>query len=85
MKVKELKEFLAKLPANVDEFDIVNGEVGVLPSESGDEKDNIVYRVDKPIIAMYVDNKSFEVCFFHQTQDDVSEALPNGDTKGIKE
>ena len=84
MKLKELKEFLAKLPAHMGEFDIVNGEVGVLPSESGDESENVVYRVDKPIIALYVDEKSFEICFFHQTQEDVNEALPNGDTQGIK-
>lgn len=85
MKLKELKEFLAKLPAHMDEFDVVNGEVGVLPSDTGNDEDNVVYRVDKPIIALYVDEKSFEICFFHQTQEDVSEALPNGNTQGIKE
>lgn len=78
MKLKELKAFIQNLPNSMDEFDVVNGEVGYLEPENND---SFVYRVDKPIIALYVDEKSNEVCFFHQTQEDVNETLLNGDTK----
>ena len=78
MRLKELKEFLAKLPPHMDEFDVVNGEVGYLDEK---DADSMVYRVDKPIIALYVDEKSFEICFFHQTQEDVNSVFPNGPTE----
>jgi hypothetical protein len=78
MTLKELKSFIAKLPDTMDEFDVVNGEVGYLEP---DNEESLVYRVDKPIIALYVDQKSEEICFFHQTQEDVNKALTNGDSK----
>lgn len=78
MTLGELKGFLKKLPPEMDEFFVINGEVGYLDPE--DDK-SAVYRLDKPIIAMYVDEKSGEVCFFHQTQEDVNNLLPDGNTK----
>jgi hypothetical protein len=46
----------------------------------------MVYRVDNPIIALYVDENTKEVCMFHQTQEDVNNVFPNkesnGDTEG---
>jgi hypothetical protein len=80
MILKELKEFVAKLPDTMDEFHVVNGEVGVLKEEGSDE--NLTYRIDKPIIALYVDEKSKEVCLFHQTQEDVNKVLKDGNTTG---
>lgn len=74
MKLKDFKNFLAKLPAECDDYDMVNGEVGFLPPEE-DGEDNLVYRVDKPIIALYADTQTKEVCLFHQTQDEVNDAL----------
>jgi hypothetical protein len=80
MKLKDFKEFLAKLPAECDDYDMVNGEVGFLPPEE-DGEDNLVYRVDKPIIALYADTQTKEICLFHQTQDEVNDALIyNGDS-----
>jgi hypothetical protein len=58
----------------MDGFEVVNGEVGYLDQN---DKDSMVYRVDKPIIALYVDEHSKEICFFHQTQEDVNNALKN--------
>ncbi len=78
MKLIELKSFIANLPANMDEFEVVNGEVGYLEPEN---EESLVYRVDKPIIALYVDEKSEEICFFHQTQEDVIQTLDNGNSK----
>ncbi len=70
MTLKEIKNFIARLPLEMDEFEVVNGEVGYLNPEDGD--DMMSYRIDKPIIALYVDENSKEVCFFHQTQEDVN-------------
>ena len=79
MTLKELKNFISKLPSEMDEFDIVNGEVGYLDVDNEQLDDKLVYRVDKPIIALYVDEKDNEICFFHQTQDDVNGLLKSDD------
>lgn len=73
MTLKELKTFIARLPEKMDEFNVVNGEVGYLDPE---DNDSAVYRIDKPIIALYVDEKEGEVCLFHQTQEDVNKTFP---------
>lgn len=69
MTLKELREGIAKISPEMDEFIVVNGEVGWLDPE---DDNSMVYRVDKPVIAIYVDKASDEVCLFHQTQEDVS-------------
>lgn len=76
MILKELKKIVAELPETMDSFEIVNGEVGYLDIE---DKDSAVYRVDKPIIAIYVDEKDKEICLFHQTQEDVKNIMPDID------
>jgi len=80
MTLKELKEFLVSIPEEADSFEIVNGEVGYLdPTDS----ESMVYRADKPIIALYVDESTNEICFFHQTQEDVKSVFKkdeNGDS-----
>lgn len=72
MTLGELKEFIATIPENMDGFNIMNGEVGHIDPN---DDDSLVYRLDKPIIALYVDEHSREVCFFHQTQEDVNISL----------
>ena len=72
MTLSELKTFINKLPDEMGEFSVVNGEVGYLDVE---DENSAVYRLDKPIIALYVDEKDEEICFFHQTQDDVRKML----------
>jgi len=69
MTLRELREFLSQIPEEMDNYEVVNGEVGYLDIE---DEDSMVYRIDKPIIALYVDDHSHEVCFFHQTQEDVN-------------
>jgi hypothetical protein len=80
MTLKELREFISKLPQEMDNFMVVNGEVGYLDPEN---EDSMVYRVDNPIVTLYVDEETEEVCMFHQTREDVKEVLKNsnnGDT-----
>ena len=74
MTLAELRNFLTKIPNDMDDYEVVNGEVGYLDIK---DEDSMVYRVDKPIIALYVDEHSKEICFFHQTQEDVNNALKN--------
>lgn len=79
MTLKELKEFLVSIPEEADSFEIVNGEVGYLDPK---DSESMVYRADKPIIALYVDEHTKEVCFFHQTQEDVNNVFPNNNANG---
>ena len=74
MTLRELKDFIAKLPEEMDNFMVVNGEVGYLDPEN---EDSMVYRVDNPIVTLYVDEQTQEVCMFHQTREDVKEVLKN--------
>ena len=76
MTVKELKEFIKQIPEEFDEYEMVNGEVGYLDPT---DENSLSYRVDKPIIALYVDEEAKEVCFFHQTREDVSKLFNKED------
>ena len=74
MTLEELLNFLNGLPEEFKSYGIVNGEVGVVKGTTGeDSKEDMVYRCDKPIISLYVDEQSKEICFFHQTQEEVTE------------
>ena len=75
MTFKDLKEFIGKIPDNFDDYEIVNGEVGYIHVDD----DTLSYRVDKPIIAMYVDEQTQEICFFHQTRQDVDKFYSQND------
>jgi hypothetical protein len=79
MTLKELREFLNKIPTEMDGFMIVNGEVGYLNPE---DENSMVYRADNPIIALYVDEQSKEVCLFHQTREDVNNIFKKDNTDG---
>lgn len=78
MTLGELKGFIKNLPPEMDEFFVMNGEVGYVNPQ---DENSAIYRLDKPIIALYVDEKSEEICFFHQTQEDVNNLLPDGTSK----
>ena len=48
MTLRELKDFINNLPEEMDNFGVVNGEVGYVDPE---DEISMVYRLDKPIIA----------------------------------
>ncbi len=73
MTLAELLKFLNGLPEEFKSYGIVNGEVGIIKNSEVEGKEDMVYRCDKPIISLYVDEQSKEVCFFHQTQEEVTE------------
>lgn len=86
MTLKELKDFIKRIPQEMDDFTIVNGEVGYLDPE---DDNSMVYRVDNPIVTVYVDENNKEVCLFHQTREDVNNIFPNktddGNTEGTEQ
>lgn len=73
MTLREVKEFINSLPPEMDDFPVVNGEVGYVEEDS----EELMYRVDKPIVALYVDESTNEVCMFHQALEDVKMAYGN--------
>lgn len=76
MTLNELKNFVNRLPEEMGEWSVVNGEVGYLDPE---DDNSMIYRVDKPIIALFVDENSREICLFHQTQEDVTGMMDGGE------
>lgn len=79
MTVKELKDFMKKIPSEMDGYLVVNGEVGYLDEK---DEDSMIYRVDNPIITLYVDENTKEFCMLHQTREDIKEMLKKDDTDG---
>ena len=71
MNIGQLKEFLDKLPKEFDDFEMVNGEYAILTED--DEK--FIYRLDKPIVILNVDEDSKELCFLHQSQESIDKIL----------
>jgi len=69
MKLSELKEFINSLPAEMDDFTVVNGEYGFIDPEN---EEGFIYRVDKPVLAINVDEKDMEVVLLHQTREDLT-------------
>jgi hypothetical protein len=69
MKLIELKEFINNLPEEMDDFTVVNGEYGILVQ---DGEENLVYRVDKPVLMITVDEDDNEVLLLHQTKEDLN-------------
>lgn len=61
MKLKELKDWLETLPKELDEYQVVNAEEGVL-----DEDEHLTYRLDKPIILATVNEETKEILFLNK-------------------
>ena len=68
MKLSELKKFINSLPLEMDDFTVVNGEFGYLDPE---DENSLIYRVDKPVLMINVDEKDQEVVLLHQTREDL--------------
>lgn len=61
MKIKELIDFLKTLPEEFIDYTIVNGEEGLFEGE-------LRYRIDKPVVAVLVDEETKELVLLHQLQ-----------------
>jgi len=84
MTLEELKEFLNNLPEDFNGYGVVNGEVGTLKDSGEDGEPDYMYRCDKPIITLFVDEENKEICFLHQTQEEVDTIYGNDDAKEVK-
>ena len=67
--IKELKTFLNRLPEQMDEFEMVNGEVSEL-TETG-----YYARVDKPIIHLEIDEENREFLLLHQSKSEINDII----------
>ena len=76
MKIKELRDFLNKVPLEMDDYQLVNGEVAGF--------EDFYVRVDKPIIHLQIDEENHEFLLLHQSEEELEKILKeiNGDTKG---
>lgn len=77
MKLKDLKEFVSKLPSVMDDFEVINGEVGNFDDIEKENGEKLTYRVDKPILILFVDEETKQLCLLHQSQDEVDFILKN--------
>lgn len=68
--IKELKAYLSNLPAEFDDFGMVNGEVAYLDKE-------VYARYDKPIVQLSIDINNKEFVLLHQTEAEVDEIMSN--------
>jgi len=66
MTIKDLKEFLATLPEEFDNYGVVNGEYNKFKVDDG-----FHYRIDKPVNASIVDEETKELCLLHQTEEEI--------------
>ena len=53
MTIKELKEFINRLPDTFNDYEVENAEYMGSSSVGGDSED-VKYRLDKPVVAIYV-------------------------------
>jgi hypothetical protein len=72
MTLKELKTYVNNLPAEMDEFMVVNGEM------MATKENKTAILVNRPIIMLYADKNNNEIQLFHQTEQDVKKILLNG-------
>jgi hypothetical protein len=70
MTLKELKNWLDKLPEDFLEFNVVNGEVGMLDGE-------YMYRLDKPVTTLTVDVENKEIIILNDSQETEDEINNN--------
>lgn len=69
MTIKELKTFVNSIPEEMDHFEAVNGEFCL------DKDGNTFIMKNNSIMTIYVDQKTNDVQFLHQTDEDVKNIL----------
>lgn len=69
MTLGELKQYIGSLPARLDGFNVVNGELIVVKDEKS------LALINHSIVTAYVDESTKEIQFLHQSEDDVRDLL----------
>lgn len=81
MTLGELKEYINSIPEEMDNYTVVNGELGLA-------KDGNTYiMTNNEVHTAYVDTKNGEIQFLHQSDKDVKDLIYglDGNTEGLKE
>jgi hypothetical protein len=60
MTLKELKGFINRLPDTFDDYEVENAEY-MGGNSGGDNSEDVKYRLDKPVIAIYVREDTKEI------------------------
>ena len=55
MTLKELKQFISRLPDTMDDYGVENAEY------MGGNEEDVNYRLDKPVVAIYVREDTKEI------------------------
>jgi len=55
MTLRELKEFVNRLPDTFNDYEVENAEY------TGSNGDDVMYRLDKPVVAIYVREDTKEI------------------------
>lgn len=71
MILKELKEYILSLPTRLDSFKVVNGEMVATKGEA------TLAMVNNQLSTIYVDEKTSEIQFLHQTEQDIKDLVNN--------
>ena len=64
MTLKELKDWVTNLPEKFNEYIVVNGEYGSLDGE-------YMYRVDKPVTTLTVDEDTKEIVILNDMESEL--------------
>ena len=66
MTLKELKDWVINLPEKFNDYIVVNGEYGSIDGE-------YMYRMDKPVTTLTVDEETKEILVLNDIQDELPE------------
>jgi len=69
MTLGELKQYIASLPARLDGFNVVNGELIVVKDEQS------LALINHSVQTVYVDESTKEIQLLHQSEEDVRDLL----------
>ena len=67
MKLKDVKNWIDNLPVDFLEFDVVNAEEGILTKDG-----EVLYRYDKPVVSLNVNEESKEILFLNNKPTNVN-------------
>ena len=76
MILRDLRGLLDKVPEEFDNFELLNGEMQILEMEG---KETIMFRIDKAIVGIRVEDDSKEIIFLHQTEEDINNLIKEND------
>lgn len=68
MKISELKRFINKLPIEMEDYIVVNGEAKI-------DSDGTILMFNNGVYTIFIDQKNKEMQILHQSDEDIKEML----------